>query len=729
MNLKDYLPKVPLLTKDQEKREYFFALNIDSNEVEASVWGIEGKTLQIINIARSSYSTEEELIQSANMALDEALGAFEPEPTKILFGVPGSWLQDDNLKEVESSLLKKMVKELDVNPMAYVSVTHALTHLLQKISGIPATTILVGINDPLVVTVVKAGKIIGTKAAKRGNNLAEDVEKILAGFSGVEVLPSKISLYGTRGDLDKLRDELTSYNWMSNLPFLHLPKVEVLEDDIPIKAISLAGASEVLPDVTYSPQKVNTQEVDKSLSNISPIVNSDFSPKHEAKGFITGDIAEKEVIEERPLPERVGKEMMAVEGMVGSLKDRLMAPLATVKEQGLRFPRSPMALIKNKSTFIPLLAVLLLILAYLFLPRATVTIFVDPKVLEKDAQVVADPKATAVDEANKIIPGKIVETDISGSGKGSATGKKQIGNAAKGTVTIYNNQTNTSVHLSQGTTLADSAGHKFSLDSPADATSSATTTDSNFNTITTPGKASNIGMTAAAIGPDSNLSGGTKLTVSSYSQSQVFAVVDQGGISGGTSQDVTVVTTDDQKRLLAQVSSDLRNQAKDKLQSKLTGDQKILPEALQEKINSTSYSKSVNDQASEFSLNLSVHYTGTAYSDNDLKQMVSQLVQTNVPDGYELNLADTTTQADVSKLEPDGKLIFLARFSAKLLPKLDLGRIKEQIKGQPTSKVEDILKGNDNVIGSDISIHPSLPGPLQRLPFFTQNISVSVTAK
>jgi hypothetical protein len=715
MNLKEYLPKVPFLTKDQEVREYYFALNIGNDTVEASVWGIEGKNLQIISLAKSTYSSPEELIQSSNMALDEALGAFQPEPTQILFGVPDSWLQDDNLKEEQGALLKKMVKELDVSPMAYVSTTHALTHLLQKLSGVPATTILVGVGDPVIVTVVKAGKITGTKVSKRGENLAEDLERVLMSFTGLEVLPSKISLYGSDSSkLDKLKDELTSYNWMANLPFLHLPKVEILEDDISIKAISLAGASEIDPEVVYQPQKVSSTDSIKESSNLSPVISA---------GFVTGDIAEESpldsVEEERPLPAMMEKEMAAVGGAAGNLKSKLLAPFVALKEGRFRMPHSLKDLVANKGMFAPVIVLILLVLAYLFLPKAQVTIFVDPKVLERDAQVIADPKVSSVDEEAKIIPGEIVQTDISGSGKGAATGKKQIGNAAKGSVVIIN-ASDKSQSFSQGTTLTSDQGKKYALDSSV----SVASRSADFS----PGKSDAIGVSAKEIGPDSNLKSGEFLQVGSVDKNQLKAQVSTD-ISGGTSQDVTVVTSDDQKKLLAQVLSDLRNQAKDKLQGKLEGDQKILPEALEEKINSTSYSKNINDQAAEFSLNLSAHFTGTAYSDNDLKLMVSKLVQTNVPEGFELRLSDTETQADVSKLEKDGRLIFLARFKAKLLPKLDLEKIKEQIKGQSPSKVIEILKGNDNVVGSDISIRPSLPGPLQRLPFFTKNISVEVSAK
>ena len=231
------------------------------------------------------------------------------------------------------------------------------------------------------------------------------------------------------------------------------------------------------------------------------------------------------------------------------------------------------------------------------------------------------------------------------------------------------------------------------------------------------------------IGPEGNLAALKGLTVKGESASNYTAQVAED-LTGGTSQDVTVVTADDQKKLLATVTSTLRKKAQDDLQGKLTGDMKILQEALAETIGKTVYSKGVNDQASDFTLNLSVHYKGTAYSENDLKLIVSKLVQTTVPDGYELNLNDTETQSDVLKLEKDNKLVFSAKFKAKLMPKMDLEKLKQELRGKTPAEVAELVRrNNDTVIGSEVKTSLILPNPLLRTPLLTKNISIEVIAK
>ncbi len=733
MNLKDLLPKnLPFLSGSQEA-EYFFALNISNRDLKASIWGVTGKYLKIINTVKVPVKGDDDLIEAGNRALDLCLGNFPVEPTKILFGVPDSWLQDDNLKETHANFLKHLTEELDVEPIAYVSTSHAVSHFLQKQTGVPTTAILVEIADPLNVTLVKGGKILGSRTVKRGNDLPIDIETALHSFTEVEVLPSKIVLYGS-GDLNKLKEEITSFNWMSSLPFLHLPKIDILDENAPIEAISLAGASEIDPDVIFNPHR--TVEMPRAGTPAHRMPVSEPEVRNRRGEFASRELSrvapgeEGEILGSQPAPmryqQRAGALAGGIEGtfhqrenqIAGLLGGWLNKPLAFLRARGIniKIPGGKY----GQVGILAIIVLVVLLLGFMFLPHATIKIYVDPRVLERDEQVTADPNATTVDQAQKIIPGKIVETDIEGNQTGNATGTKQVGDPAKGEITIYNKSASAR-SFSQGTVFVGPNNLKFTLDSNVNNIASPSADTGTWGTAT-------ANVTASQIGPDSNLPAGTQLQVQGQAVSDFGAKVNSG-LSGGTSKNVTVVTSDDQKKLLASLASSLRSQAQTKLQGKLSGDEKILSEALDENIVSTNYSKKAGDQASSFSLDLVIHYKGTAYSDNDLKSMVSQLVQTNVPPGFKLDLADTTTTADVSKLEPDGKLIFLARFQANLIPVLDETSIKNQIKGKTTAQAQDIIKGIDNVIGSNISIHPSLPGPLSVIPWLSQNINIDVTTK
>lgn len=737
MNLQDILSKLPFGKKEEEK-EYFFALNIGAKNLTAALWMLSGKNLQIINSASSVYSDLDNITEKTDVLLDTVLASMQHEPKKILFGVPDSWLSEDDLKEEYLKLLRSLVKELELSPMAYVATSHALIHYLENKEGMPPTAILVGFNkDDLVVTVSRAGKLDGSKTIKRSDNPGLDIEKVLLSFTSIETLPSKILIYGNYDQkIGRLKSELLSFAWMSKLSFLHFPKIDILEDldinkffPVEITSICLAGATEVREDTVLITQPMVAKSVTKHIPE--EVESEEQNQEDKDLGFVVGDVskinqevsiekkADEESVEDRSQPpeQSLESEDFAEEKLV-SKKPKFVLKINSFINylKGLRskvnFRNTPFLI--GGGIFIAI------ILSLLLLPKAHVKIFIEPQILEKDAEVTADPKVKEVNEDGKIIPGQIVETEVTGTGSGDATGKKEIGDPAKGTVVVYN-KTFESKSVSKGTILTSPNGLKFSLDLSINIASSSAS-----DSAITFGK-SNAALTAQAVGPDGNLPSGIDLTIANASSSQIVAKV-EGNFSGGTSKQTTVVSDDDQQRLLASVAGDLRRQAQQKLQDSLK-DKKILEEALSEEISKKSFSKNINDQASDFSLNLTVKYKGTAFEDKDLKLIVSKLVNTQVPEGFELNLQETETQADVSKLESDGKLIFLARFRAKMLPKLDLEKIKDEIKGKTPQGVNETLKKHQHILGSEVTMIPSLPSFLQRMPLLKRNITLEVGLK
>lgn len=736
MSLLDKLYGLMPFGKKEEVLEYLFSLNITSENLTAALWTIEGKHLKILETASDKYSSPQDLTEVTDKLLDQVLGIREIDVSKILFGVPSTWISDENLKDEYLKILRGLVKELELTPIAYVEGANALVHFLEKQEGIPPTAVLVGFEKKhLTVTVVRAGKLDGVKIISRSDNSGTDIEKVLLTFSAVETLPSKILIYGL--GVKGLKSQLLSFSWMSKLSFLHFPKIDILKDDIDIKSVCFAGATEIQEDVYYTDSEIvheskkagviiaeedeiSEKPEDKSVSESDEqSISEELDKSEEDLGFVVGDVASMEVKEEEKIPQEA-ELVVPEETSLAEIED--FDQEESKRRFSFKIPhfKIPQKL-RNYPILLGILGLLLIILgAYLFLPKASVKIFVEPKILEKDAQVTADPNQKEINEDSKIIPGQNIETEVSGSSKGQASGKKQIGDPAKGTVSLYN-KTNDSKSLSKGTILSLSNNLKFSLDiSVSIASSSATDTGVTYGKISAT-------VTASAVGADSNLPSGSELSVGGFSSSQISAKA-EGNFSGGTSKDVTVVSDEDQKKLLASLASDLRRQAQQKLQEKLPG-KKILEEALSENIIKKSYNKNINDQASEFSLNLTIDYKGVAFEDKDLKQIVGKLVTTQIPEGFELNLEDTETQADVSKLQKDGKLIFLARFKAKLLPKLDTNKIKEKLKGKTPSEVEKILKQMDNILGSEIKFSPSLPSILQRLPLLSRNITIEVGLK
>lgn len=747
--LSDLTAQLPFGNKD-ENPEYFFVLNIGLSQVLAAIWSVYKHDIDILDQVALPYDGSEDLFNKAHQALDQALGVLEIEPEKILFGVPDNWSVDDNLKEPYLKLLKRMLKEYNLSPMAYVTDTSALSHLLQKGEGISPTVILLGVGDYIEASLLRGGKVSESRMTKRGDQLFDDLEKVIRQFTDVEVLPSKILLYSTKKDedLEKIQASLMSYPWMQKLSFLHFPKIDILDENILTSAIVFAGAVEIDPEVHIKSNfsKETKPGLPKRLAQ-EPL--GDFTKTSEA-GFIKGDIkqqvSEKELLEEdnkeaemtedfkgeKPVS-NYEEEDLESDSLISTTSQRNLLVHREDENKGFSLPkRNLMKVFRFKKVFLQKILILpvvlmLLLGAYLFFFKASVTVFIEPKILEKEAEVVADPTVKAIDEEKKIIPGSSVETTVSGSGKSSASGKKEIGDPAKGKVVIYN-LTNSRLSFSQSTVLKSADNLKFTLSSSVQIASQSSSLGADLTTIIKPGKSEAVEVVADNIGPEGNLSAGSELTIGSYQKSQALARVDDA-FSGGTSKTVTVVTSDDQKKLQAKVLDELRQRAVDELQEKLAGEKKIISEALEVAESNYNFSKQVNDVASEFSLSARLRFKGTSYLESDLRTIVSKLVETNVPEGFQLNIQDAETQADIMKVEKNGKLVFKAKFKAKLFPKVDLDELKKEVRGRSVEEVANYLRGLEGVMGSEIKITPNLPLSFIRLPLWEKNIDVTITPK
>lgn len=734
MSLLDKFSKIIPGNKKEAAFEYFFALNIGSEKLTAALWTIQHKKLHVLKTASDKYSSLEDINPVTDSLLDAVLGDTQVEPQKILFGVPDAWLVDENLKDEYLKILRKLVKELEITPMAYVATSHSLVHLLQKEEGTPTTAILVGFEkEHIEVIVSHSGRVEAAKLVERGSDSGAMIEKTLLSIS-VENLPSKMLLYGLeKEELVKLKGSLLSYPWMSKLSFLHFPKIEVLVNNIEIDSVCLAGASELEPHIVYVPNDIeesNSKHIsikeEKEKKDLTEQEKTDEPIEEMADfGFVVGDVGKE--VKEDTYEENIEHENIAFpEETKIEEKELITQEDFAPEDQFVQTPKVTHKISKKIHISPKISAILVSLLlifagligAYIFIPKVVVKVYVEPKIMEKDAKVIADPKQDKVDEENKIIPAKIVETQASGNLKGSATGRKEIGDPAKGTVKIINN-TDKGQNFPSGTIFTTSDGLKFKLDNSASV--SATLEGEELKSTIT------ASLTAVNIGSDGNLATGTPLSVGKFTNSQ-FAAKSEGNFSGGTSKEVTVVSSDDQKKLLALLSDDLRKKAQVSLQEK-NPEMKVLSEALKEQVIKKTYSKNINDQASEFSLDVNAKYSGSAFDEKDLRLIVGKLVTTQVPEGYSLDLTDTETQADISEVDKDGKVIFLAKFKAKLIPKLDTESIKNQIKGKSIIESDNILKKIENVLGSEVQFKPKLPSILQRIPFIAKNITIEVGFK
>lgn len=351
-----------------------------------------------------------------------------------------------------------------------------------------------------------------------------------------------------------------------------------------------------------------------------------------------------------------------------------------------------------------------------FLPHATVTVLEIPKSFESIQTITIDPTATVVDAQQNIIPGRKREKTESGEKTVAVNGKKNVGDPAKGTVTIYNKATSTKT-FKKGSAIV-SGSLQFTLDDDVQVASASESIGS-----LTFGKA-DVRVTASAIGTQSNLPAAGEFTFKDVSSSTAIARNDKA-FSGGTSKEVTVVSRSDYDAFVKSLSAELIEKAKSEFAQVVSGSEKIIDDTIKTTVTEKVFNQEIDEESKSLQGKLTVSMSGIAYTEADVRALLSSISSNQVPAGYVVNDSKTTVTVSDIKVKKDGKISAKATMQAYALPVLEIDKIQPAIAGKNISFVEQYFKGLPGVGGVEIGFRYS---PSKKfLPANKKNISITIS--
>jgi hypothetical protein len=711
MDLKNFLPG------QKKDEEYFWSLIIEPGWVQAGVWRISENKVQIISISpNSAWELDEELTSSIDTCLSSAVQDFPDEvtvPTKTVFGVNSSWVKEGQIKEEYLEKIKKICSELSLTPVGFVVLPEAVANFFKSEEGSPLNAIILGISkESLEISLFRLGNLVGIAQVARSVSIVDDVTEGLTRFISNEAFPSRIILYnGREGELEEIRQDLIKANWedYGKIKFLHVPKIELLDSQRKVYAVSLAGGAE-LADVkaVVAPVKREFQEPTKlvteeqGLENIAPtdanMTPSDFGfsldedvvkEKKEETKPMEKMLEEAPTEDELPPAQQIPKEEEKEADEVVKLKKKRFAFLKKIRFglleriKTIKKPRVNFSFAAKSLTAAIIFFILLIgagIAFWWFYPKADVEIFVSTKKLDDKITVFVDPSIGSPDFEKNSLPGEVVEQSVSGDKTSSTTGTKTVGDKATGEITIY--RAGSEINLASGTLVHGPGELDFTLDSDIAVAS---------GTPSTPGK-TNAKVTAADIGAQYNLASNSTFTIGNYSSGDMDAKND-AAFSGGSSREINVVSKDDQQNLLDQLTSELEEKAQQDLEQKLDVGKVLIKDSIESKVDKSDFNHKVDDEASSLKLNLTLNISGVAVDKNSLIEMAKNSLSSRVPQGFTLKSEGITTDFEF-KGESDGTY------------KVDV-------------LVKAVIKFNK----------PRFPGRLGTLPRVSKHIEVSISAE
>ncbi len=721
--------------------ENYLALEFESSQLLASVWELSGNKAQVIGVSSQAIlgiDIKDEGIKAANLAIS-ALEDKTKKIDKVIFGVPTEWSENGSIKGEYLSFLKTLSSQLALVPKGFVVNEEALAFYLGHGEGVPTTAILINVGDcDVVVSVSKIGKIRQVTRKKIDSNLCETVAVALSEFCETEVLPSRILVYGAKDNLEEVRQQLISFPWMTKIEFLHFPKVDVLDRAVSINSVSFAGASEIVKNdkLQFVKGEFNSElNPLPILQDSAPLKNED-PIESEDLGFVEDeDILEKEKEKEETEVMDSGFELETPPVLPVVPTAKFTMPKVSLSFGFLKNIHLPKIRVKKPDTsgfgssakILPIiLAVLILfifggVVLYWNSVKAQVVLIAQPKTIEKNADILVSSEQSLMDETKKIIPGIWLEATESGSQSTDSTGKKTTGEKAKGEVIIYN-KTSSAKLFPEGTVIFSGDGLKFITDQQA-SVSAQTETDGG----TTYGK-QKVNVTASSFGTKYNLPSGTKFKVGDFAAAS-YEAKNESTLSGGSSRDVTVISKEDQDKLLKGLSATLLIKAKTDLLSQQNDKQKVIDGSIDSTINKKQFSKKTDEESKDLSLDLSMEFKGLSYNDQDLKSLMERLSSADLPSGYTYVSQNAQNRVEVKEVKKDGTVVLKVKFTAKLLPKINVADVQNSLKGKSYNSGVLYLKTLPNINSTEVTIKPKLPGFLYAFPRVLQNISVEIRSK
>lgn len=323
--------------------------------------------------------------------------------------------------------------------------------------------------------------------------------------------------------------------------------------------------------------------------------------------------------------------------------------------------------------------------------RAEVTIGVAAAHFSTDVTVTADTSIKSVDAASGIFPGTRLEGSQDGSKTQPATGTKNVGEKAKGTISLLNSWTTDSVSVGAGTKLV--AQTKTFVTTGAVVIPGAGVELKNGQINTIPGKTS-VDIQADQAGQEYNL-GPTKFLFADFSGDKQQKIYGQStnSLSGGSTKQVTIVSEDDYKNAANALENDLKQALSKELSQKANG-RVAPPENFVISDKKFSSSVPVGNEASTFEVKGSLKAAVVAYQQADFEAVVRAQALHGLPPGKgvlptDKDTLNTTFSQDGSTQD---KAILKVHYEGTAVDAVDEAAMLQAISGQTAQHAEELLK-------------------------------------
>ena len=343
--------------------------------------------------------------------------------------------------------------------------------------------------------------------------------------------------------------------------------------------------------------------------------------------------------------------------------------------------------------------------AFFVVPKANVVIQAQTSRVATEVDFTVNPTLSEDVIDKDTVAGLSKEISKTVTERFDATGEKDVGEKAKGTITVQNCDSSETVSLPASNSAATVPGGSFS-----------------GGGCSSPGEV-DVSVTATQSGDTRNLSSRSYSVAGQSSFITGFG----GNMSGGTSEIVKVVSSADIEKATKLLLSKTDDNIRTELALLFAEDDIIIDDSFKVANTNPQPSVKAGDEASEASISTQFTYSITAIPN---KSMVAILEK------KQAELVDTTTQSildsgvdnvkiEVIEKHDAGVLALKANTDGYVGPEIDIAQLSVELEGKRFSEAVDLIKGRPGVKDVDLDLSPfwvfSVPSPNKT----TINIEVS----
>ena len=357
--------------------------------------------------------------------------------------------------------------------------------------------------------------------------------------------------------------------------------------------------------------------------------------------------------------------------------------------------------------------VLVAILALTFLPTGKVTLLVNAKKTSLNFNFILDAASSSSDINAQTLAAQKLEITKDSSFEITATGKKEVGTKATGTIALKNCDDVSTHSLPAGSGLT-SGGKTF-----VTAQAVSIPAGSAGGGVVNCSSAIDVQITASAPGESYNL-GASTFALTGFSS--LYKAT--GQTSGGTTKTITILSAEDITIAKKQAEEQSKSAA-DELAKKAGSELQLFKSTIQADFVEFKTSVAQDAEADKVSVTSKIKYTGFAAKTADVNKLFDGQIQTDLKGNKEVydNGSQNGTYTTTKQFSPE-KLQLNVKTSAYYGDPIDKPTIAKQVAGKAKKDVSDIVKqSGDQITGAQVEVNPDL---LPNMPLMTGRITIDI---